>query len=147
MIFHDLVQAWHIDPRGRPTVTAGSDHYFHTCCLSIRRSKSQNLAIQTFQTRIVIATGGTVGLAEWIIDDTHVMFILSQLYLIILQGSKVMHAMTADGQTVPITFNPDTGEYTTANGDPVVVQMPGGQQTQPGQEETVEVTFIIAKFL
>ena len=25
-------------PRGRPTVTAGSDHYFHTCCLSVRPS-------------------------------------------------------------------------------------------------------------
>ena len=24
------------DPRGRPTVTAGSDHYFRTYCLSVR---------------------------------------------------------------------------------------------------------------
>ena len=33
-----------------------------------------NLAKQNnFQVRIVIATGGTVGLAEWIIDGTHVL--------------------------------------------------------------------------
>ena len=47
-----------IDPRGRPTVTAESDHYFRMCCLSV----FQNLAKQNnFQ---VIASGGTVGLAE-----------------------------------------------------------------------------------
>ena len=35
----------------------------------------QNLAKQNkVQARIVIATGGTVGLAEWIIDDTHVLY-------------------------------------------------------------------------
>ena len=28
----------YIDPRSRPTVTAGSDHYFCTCCLSVRPS-------------------------------------------------------------------------------------------------------------
>ena len=34
----------------------------------------QNLAKQTnFQVRMVIATGGTVGLAKWIIDGTHVL--------------------------------------------------------------------------
>ena len=38
---------------------AGSDHYFHNC------AKQNN-----FQVKIVIATGGTVGLAEGIIDDT-----------------------------------------------------------------------------
>ena len=27
-----------IDPRGRPTVTAGSDHYFHTCLSYVRPS-------------------------------------------------------------------------------------------------------------
>ena len=25
-----------IDPLGQPTVTAGSDHYFRTCCPSVR---------------------------------------------------------------------------------------------------------------
>ena len=67
------------DPRGRPTVPAGSDHYFRTCCPYIRHYVAyvptfQNLAKQNkVQTKIVIATGGTVGLAEWIIDDTHVL--------------------------------------------------------------------------
>ena len=28
-----------LDPRGRPTVTVGSDHYFCTCCLYIRLSQ------------------------------------------------------------------------------------------------------------
>ena len=38
-----------IDPRGRPTVTAGSDHCFHTCCPSVCpyvRPHFSNLAIQ-----------------------------------------------------------------------------------------------------
>ena len=53
-----------------------SDHYFRTECLYIspfvhpypllnNHAKQNN-----FQARIVIATGGTVGLAEWINDDT-----------------------------------------------------------------------------
>ena len=63
------------DPLGRPTVTAGShDHCFRTCCPSV--PIFQNLAKQNkFQVRRVIANGGTVGLAEWIIEDTSlVMF-------------------------------------------------------------------------
>ena len=58
------------DPLGRPTVTAGSGH----CLLSVRPSPTcQNLSKQNkVQARIVIATGGTAGLAEWIIEDTHV---------------------------------------------------------------------------
>ena len=28
----------YFDPQGRPTVTAGSDHCFHKCCLSVRPS-------------------------------------------------------------------------------------------------------------
>ena len=28
----------YFDPRGRPTVKAGSDNYFHTCCTSVRPS-------------------------------------------------------------------------------------------------------------
>ena len=61
------------DPRGRPTITADSDQYFRTCCPSVRPSVPtfQNLTKQNnFQARIVIAAGGTVGLAEWIIDDS-----------------------------------------------------------------------------
>ena len=62
------------DPRGRPTVMAGSDHYFRTCCLYVRPSVPtfQNLAKQNkVQAKIVISTGGTVGLAEWIISRKH----------------------------------------------------------------------------
>ena len=52
---------------------AGSDHYCRKCCLSVSPS-FQNLTKQNnFQMRIVIATGGTVGLAEWIIDGTQVL--------------------------------------------------------------------------
>ena len=64
-----------IDPRGRPTVTAGSDNYFHVC-----RSVPtfQNLAKQNkFEVRIVIATVVTVGLAEWIIGSTSLVYFLS----------------------------------------------------------------------
>ena len=59
-----------VDPRGQPTVTAGSDHYLPTCCLSVRPSVPtfQNLAKQNnFQLRIMIASDGAVGAAEWII--------------------------------------------------------------------------------
>ena len=60
------------------------DHYFRTCCLSAARSSVrpsvptfQNLAKQNnLQAIIVIATGGNVGLAEWIIDGTHVLHVL-----------------------------------------------------------------------
>ena len=40
----------------------------------------QNLAKQNeFQVRIVIVSGGNVGLAKWIIDDTHVLSFLQIL--------------------------------------------------------------------
>ena len=58
------------DPLGRPTITAGSDHCFHTCCPSVRTSvpNFQNLAKPNkFQ--------ATVGLAEWIINGTRVLFL------------------------------------------------------------------------
>ena len=59
-----------IDPLGRPTITAGSDHYFRLCCLYIRFSTIQNLEkLNKIQERIMITIGGTVGPAEWIIDD------------------------------------------------------------------------------
>ena len=72
-IYLCISQSVYIDPRGRPTVTAGSDHYFRTCCLSVRPSPLfKNHAKQNnFEARIVIATGGTVSLAEWIIDGTN----------------------------------------------------------------------------
>ena len=52
----------------------------------------------------------------------------------------VMHAMTPDGQTVPITFDPQTGQYVTASGEVVVLQMPGGAAADPegGQGDAVQ---------
>ena len=75
ILHHSQFKRWCIiDPWGPPTVTAGSDHYFRRCRLSVRPSVStfHNIAKQNnFQVKIVIATGGTVGMAEWIIDGTH----------------------------------------------------------------------------
>ena len=36
------------DPRGWPSVTAGSDHYFHTQCLSVRPHFSKSPTIKQF---------------------------------------------------------------------------------------------------
>ena len=51
-----------IDPLGQH----GRDHCFRTCCPSVptiqKRKKNQG--------KPMFATGVTVGLAEWIIDDT-----------------------------------------------------------------------------
>ena len=58
-----------IDPLGRPTRTAGNDHYFYTWRVSVRLSTHIQIAqTKQFQVRIVIATDGIVGLAEGIID-------------------------------------------------------------------------------
>ena len=56
-----------IDPLGQPTVTAGRDNCFRTCRPSV--PTFQNLSKLTKVQRM-FATGKTVGLAEWIIDDT-----------------------------------------------------------------------------
>ena len=50
------------DPRGRPTVKAGSDHCF---CTSRPHFSKQN----KFQAKTMSATDETLGLAEWIIND------------------------------------------------------------------------------
>ena len=51
-----------IDPLGQPRVMDGSDHCFSTCCPYSLFSSSK-----TKQQKTMVAT---VGLAEWIIDDT-----------------------------------------------------------------------------
>ena len=56
-----------------------SDNHLRKWCLSVNPFVIffQNLAKQNnIQVRIGIATGGTVGLAEWIIDGTHVLYFL-----------------------------------------------------------------------
>ena len=67
-----MLRTWSFfDPRGRPIVTASSDHYFRTCCLYVRPT-FQNLTKQNkVQARIVIATAG-----EWIIDGTRVLYFI-----------------------------------------------------------------------
>ena len=72
------------DPRGCHTVTAGNDHYFRTCCLYVRpypHSKSHK--------RKQLASV-TVGLAEWIIDGTHVLYIFIRSLIYILAGCALV---------------------------------------------------------
>ena len=64
------------DPLGQPTIPAGSDQYFCICCPSVR-SHFSNL-----EKKLMVATGETVGLAEWIIDDTCLVFSRSDKHLI-----------------------------------------------------------------
>ena len=61
-----------IDPLGLPTVTAGSDHCFRTCCPSARPSKSRKKHKQSENN---VATSETMGLAGWIIDDTCLVYL------------------------------------------------------------------------
>ena len=71
IIWSSRVISWSTRPTH--TVAVGIDHYFHTFV----RPHFPNLAKQNnIQVRIVIATGGTVGPAEGIIDDTNVLFLL-----------------------------------------------------------------------
>ena len=65
-ITNEYVLIHEADPKSRPVMITIFAHVF---CTSVRAL--QNLAKQNnSQVRIVIATGGTEGLAEWIIDDT-----------------------------------------------------------------------------
>ena len=58
------------DPQSRPVVII---IFARGVCTSVR-PHILNFANQSnFQAKIVIATGGTIGLAEWIIDGTHVL--------------------------------------------------------------------------
>ena len=60
-----------IDPLGRPTVTAGSDHCFQICCPSVRPNFSKSSKTkQIFQVKPMFTIGKIVGAAKWIIDDT-----------------------------------------------------------------------------
>ena len=70
-----------IDPRGRSIVTVGSDHYFPKFRSFV--PTFQNLTNQNkIQVNIVLTTGGTVGLAEWIIDNSFLVNILYSSYSI-----------------------------------------------------------------
>ena len=73
----------------RPTtVLAGSDHYFHTGCLSVRTS-------QNFKIKRILLPAWTVGLAKWIMDDSclvifycHPFLILLSVYMCIFSCSR-----------------------------------------------------------
>ena len=63
------------DPLGQPTVTAGKDqiifaHVVRTSSVRPHISKQNK-----FQAKTMLATGETVGLAEWIIDDTCLVWV------------------------------------------------------------------------
>ena len=61
---------------------AGSDHCFHTCSPSILPT-FQNLAkLNKFQAKTMFTTCETVGLAEWIIDDTCLVLLLLQVFFV-----------------------------------------------------------------
>ena len=57
----------YIDPRGRLTVMASSDNCFCTCRPSVHPHFLKQFK---FQVKTMFPTGKTVGLAQWIIDDT-----------------------------------------------------------------------------
>ena len=66
------------DPHGRPTITAVVIIIFH---MSSVRPNFQNLAKQNeFQVKTMFTTNETVGLAEWIINDTCLVFSLFICY-------------------------------------------------------------------
>ena len=56
-----------IDPLGRPTITAGSDQCFRTCCPSVRPHFSKSSKAKQISCENI---GDIVALAEWIIIDT-----------------------------------------------------------------------------
>ena len=74
----DILLVSTIDPLGRPTVTAKSDHYFHTyrpSVLTFQKLSKQN----KLHMNIMFTTGATVVLAEGIIDSTClVLFITNE---------------------------------------------------------------------
>ena len=57
---------------------AGSDHCFCTCCPSVRPHFSKQ---NKFQAKTMFATSETVGLAEWVIDNTWFVFYISYTQL------------------------------------------------------------------
>ena len=70
----------YIDPLVQPIVTAGMDHYFRTCFRPFIRPSVptfKNLAKQN-KVKTMFTSGETVGLGEWIIDDT---FLVNLIFL------------------------------------------------------------------
>ena len=82
------------DPLGRPTIPAGSDHCFATCCPYVRPSPLYKSS-KTKRQKTMFATGETVGLAEWIIDDT----------CVVLPRSSTSRIMTPPMCKSPLTLS------------------------------------------
>ena len=64
--------------RATHAVTASRDNCFRTCCPSVRPSPLFKFS-KTKQQKTMFATGEAVGLAEWIIDDTCLVFFATGL--------------------------------------------------------------------
>ena len=69
------------DPLGRPTDPAGSDNYFRT---DFRPSPLFKISQNKRHVKIMITTGGTVGLAEGIIGDTCLVVFTSKPFYFVL---------------------------------------------------------------
>ena len=65
-MFFSMLNPFSFDPRGRPVGVITI--FARSVCPSVRTFQKHKK-----QVRIVIVTGGNVGLAEWIIDGTHVL--------------------------------------------------------------------------
>ena len=89
-----------IDPLGWPTVTASRDNCFCTCRPSVT---FHNLAKQN-KAKTMFPTGETVGLAEWIIDDTCLILIVLFIFKIALQATQGNFATSQMTRRLP-TFN------------------------------------------
>ena len=77
----EFIVVFKIDPLGQPKVTAGRDHCFLICCPYVRTSVDPSPLFRsrkTKQQKTMFATDVTLGLAEWIIDDTCLPFFLLQ---------------------------------------------------------------------
>ena len=72
---------WDIDPPGRPTVTTGRDHCFHTHVVRPHFSKQIK-----FQVKTMIVTGETACWVwpEWIINDTCLVYDVSPILITIV---------------------------------------------------------------
>ena len=65
------------DPRGRPTVTTGNDHYFHMMSVLISQLCKISQSKLNSSENHVSYRGVIVGQAVWIFDDTDIVYFLS----------------------------------------------------------------------
>ena len=63
-------QCIYFDPLGQPKVMTCSDYFCSTCCPYFFCTFVLFKSSKTKQQKTMVATDETMGLAEWIIDDT-----------------------------------------------------------------------------